>query len=110
MQPATTATPAPKKARLSVRALLWIAFLLAFAFFLGYGPKEWERRQVEATLQSTRRDLRLANLHRQLGVATQEAQRNNFGNASAAARTFFDGCRAVLDEYDFEELPRTKMA
>jgi hypothetical protein len=113
MQPATTPPPAKPPAarsRLSFRTLLWILFLLLFAFGLGYGPKELERRKLAETLHATELDLRLANLHRQLGVASHEAQRNNFASAATAARTFFDGCRAVVNEFDFDDRPRTKLA
>jgi hypothetical protein len=102
--------PAPARRGLSFRALLWIAFLLLFAFGLGYGPKELERRKLAETLRSTELDLRLANLHRLLGVASHEAQRNNFASAASAARLFFDGCRAVVNETDLADRPRTKGA
>src|SRR6185503_8700725 len=36
MQPATTTTPPPPKRRTSFRTILWIAFLIALAFGLGY--------------------------------------------------------------------------
>jgi hypothetical protein len=116
MQPAVTppppkpVPPAPVKRRLSFRTLLWIAFLLLFAFGLGYAPKELERRRLAETLRSTELDLRLADLHRQIGVASHEAQRNNFANAAGAARAFFDGCRSVLNEYPLEDRPRTRLA
>jgi hypothetical protein len=90
--------------------MMWIVLLLAFAFGLGYGPKELERRKLTATLQETDLDLRLANLHRLLGVASHEAQRNNYASAATAARAFFDGCRAVLNEYPLKERPRTRGA
>jgi hypothetical protein len=95
---------------MSFRTLLWILLLLAFAFGLGYVPKELDRRELAAKLQQTELDLRLATLHRQLGVASEEAQRNNFGNAGAAARLFFDGCRAVVNEYPLADQPRTRLA
>jgi hypothetical protein len=114
MQPAVTPPPpkpaVPVKRRLSFRTLLWIAFLLLFAFGLGYVPKELERRRAVETLQTNELDLRLANLHRLLGVASHEAQRNNFANAADAARAFFDGCRTVLNEYPLEDQPRTRNA
>jgi hypothetical protein len=98
------------KRRLSFRTLLWIAFLLLFAFGLGYVPRELERRRAVETLQTNELDLRLANLHRLLGVASHEAQRNNFASAADAARAFFDGCRTVLNEYPLEDQPRTRNA
>jgi hypothetical protein len=116
MQPAVTppppkpVPPPPVKRGLSFRALLWIAFLLLFAFGLGYVPKELERRRIAETLRTEELDLRLANLHRQIGVASQEAQRNNFANAASAARAFFDGCRTVLHEYPLKDRPRTRLA
>lgn len=106
----TAPTPAPVKRRLSFRTLLWIAFLLLFAFGLGYVPKELDRRRAAETLRTTELELRLANLHRLLGVASHEAQRNNFANAAAAARAFFDGCRGVVNDYPLEDRPRTRVA
>jgi hypothetical protein len=116
MQPAVTPPPpkppvsAPVNRRSSFRTLLWIAFLILFAFGLGYVPKELERRRVEKTLRTTELDLRMANLHRLIGVASHEAQRNNFANASTAARAFFEGCRTVLHEHPLEDQPRTRNA
>jgi len=95
---------------MSFRTLLWIAFLLLFAFGLGYVPRELERRRLAETMRTADLDLRMANLHRQLGVASHEAQRNNFANAAAAARIFFDGCRTILNEYPLEDQPRTRNA
>lgn len=84
--------------------------MLGFAFVLGYGPKELERRKLAATVTETELDLRLANLHRLLGVASHEAQRNNYASAATAARAFFDGCRAVVNEYPLDDRPRTRGA
>ena len=103
MEPATTPPPAKR------RTIIWLA-LIALAFGLGYGPKEYERHKLASKLDQTELDLRLANLHRQLGVATFEAQQNNFANAAAAARVFFDGCRKVANDYPFEGQPRTRLA
>lgn len=108
--PKLTPPPAPAKRRNSFRTLVWIAFLIALAFGLGYGPKEFERRKLASTLEQTQVDLRLANLHRQLGMAAFEAQRNNFSNAAANARLFFDGCRGVVNDHKFEDQPRTRLA
>ena len=116
MQPATTTplppapAPAPARRRSSFRTVVWIAFLIALAFGLGYGPKEFERRKLASTLQQTELDLRLATLHRQLGMAAFEAQRNNFANSAANARVFFDGCRGAVNDYKFEDQPRTRLA
>jgi hypothetical protein len=84
--------------------------LLALAFGLGYGPKELERRRLAESTQTIERDLRLATLERQLGVAALEAQRNNYGTAGTAARAFFEGCRDTAIRYDFSDMPRTRLA
>jgi hypothetical protein len=115
MQPATTSpppkpAPAPARRGMSFRTLVWIALLLGFAFGLGYGPKEIERRKLASAMEQTALDLRLANLHRQLGMASFEAQRNNFSVSATAARAFFDGCRSVVHEHKFEDQPRTRLA
>jgi hypothetical protein len=103
-------TPSSPRRRLSFRTLLWFVLLLALAFGIGYVPKELERRRMAAELQTAQLDLRLANLHRHLGMASHEAQRNDYAQAGAAARQFFDDCRAVSNEYKFENEPRTRLA
>ncbi|MDP9192549.1 MAG: hypothetical protein M3P06_12690 [Acidobacteriota bacterium] len=110
-KPLVLAAPsAPQKRGLSFRAILWIALLLLFAFGLGYVPKELERRRLTESAHAAQLDLRLATLHRQLGVASHEAQRSNFANAANAARAFFEGCRTVVHEYPMEDQPRTRLA
>jgi hypothetical protein len=86
------------------------ALLMLIAFAAGFIPNELANRRLASTLQTAMLDLRLANLHRQLGVASHEAQRNNFTVASEAARVFFDGCRTLTQEYAFAGQPRTKNA
>jgi hypothetical protein len=84
--------------------------LVVLAFGAGYIPKELELRDLRATMKTTELDLRLANAHRQLGVAAEEAQRNNFASAADAARVFVDTCRAVAHDEAFAEQPRTRLA
>ena len=117
MQPETNPLPPkplpaaiPARRGMSFRTILWIVLLAAFAYGLGYGPKEIERRKLVAKMEQTELDLRLANLHRQLGVASFEAQRNNFAESATAARAFFDGCRSVVNQYKLEDQPRTRLA
>lgn len=87
-----------------------VALLMLVAFGAGFIPNELANRKLTKTVQTATLDLRLANLHRQLGVASHEAQRNNFAVATDAARVFFDGCRTLTQEYAFEDQPRTKLA
>jgi hypothetical protein len=102
--------PATRPGRLSFRTLLWIVALIALAFLLGWGPKELEKRRMTETLDETRLELRLATIHRQLGVASHEALRNNYTAAAVAAHRFFDDCRTVEQEFDLESRPRTRLA
>lgn len=83
---------------------------MVLAFVAGYVPKELDLRRTRAQLDTTALDLRLSDLHRRLGVASHEAQRNNFGVAMNEARAFFDGCRKLTHEADFSAQPRTKLA
>jgi len=108
--PAPPPAPAERAARFSWKFLLALIVLLAAAFFVGYIPCAMRAREQAATLKKTQLDLRLANLHRLLGVASHEAQRNNYANAAGAARTFFDQCAAIAQTEPFIEEPRTRIA
>ncbi|HKR65301.1 MAG TPA: hypothetical protein VJZ00_16330 [Thermoanaerobaculia bacterium] len=93
-----------------LRTFVLTFILAALAFGAGFIPKELEARKLRTELKTAQFDLRLANLHRQLGVAAAEAQQNNFGNAANAARVFFDGCRTLSQEEPFTDQPRTRIA
>lgn len=73
-------------------------------------PKHFEQRRVNAALQTAELDLRLSDLHRRLGVASHEAQRDNFPAAGIAAMEFFEGARAVVETHPFTNEPRTRTA
>lgn len=90
--------------------VLIAAVLIAGAFVIGYIPTEVASRRLATRLRNTELDLRLANLHRQLGVASHHAQRNNFGVAEEAAESFFQGCRETTREFSFRDRPRTRIA
>lgn len=114
MQTDVSATPAPPppepRRRFSFKLFLLVIVLLVAAFLGGYVPQALELRRASATLQRTELDLRLANLHRRLGVASHEAQQNNFANAAAAARDFFDGCSALAQTGLLAKEARTQIA
>lgn len=86
------------------------AALVALAFLIGYIPNELGSRRLAHRLHETELDLRLANLHRLIGVASHEAQRNNYGVAADAAARFFQGCRATLADFRLTDRPRTRIA
>ncbi len=87
-----------------------VVVLLVAAYLGGYIPATLRARDLQARLETTALDLRLATLHRQLGTASHEAQRNNFAAASAAARAFFDDCRTLAETEPFVNEPRTRGA
>ena len=92
------------------KQVLIAAALIALAFLIGYIPNELGSRRLAQQLRRTELDLRLANLHRQLGVASHEAQRNNYGVAAEVAKRFFEECRKTVHEFRFENRPRTQIA
>jgi hypothetical protein len=113
MQPAATTSPAkttPPLARRPKRArnFFLIVILLAIAFGAGYVPQWIELRRMRAEQERLELDLRLINLHRRLGLASHEAQRNNFASAAEHARLFFDECVATVPHIAAE--PRTSVA
>ena len=103
-------TTAPPPRRSAGKRFLVIVFLLAAAFLGGYVPQWLELRNVRAQLEHTDLQLRLANAHRALGIAAQEAQRSNYANAAQAAATFFDACATLARTNAFEEEQRTRVA
>ena len=92
------------------KSLLIAAALIALAFLIGYIPNEIASRRLAQTLRATQLELRLANLHRQLGVPSHQAQRNNFGVAANIAAGFFNGCREAVNDFRFQDRPRTRIA
>ncbi len=90
--------------------LLIAAALIAAAFLMGYIPNEIATRGLATRLRETELDLRLATLHRQLGVASHYAQRNDYGQAGQAAEAFFQGCRDTVRDFSFRDRPRTRVA
>jgi len=69
-----------------------------------------EVRTLRTTLATAETELKLANLHRLLGVASHEAQRNNYGSAGEAAGRFFSECAELATAEQFSEEPRTRVA
>lgn len=107
MQPAV---PPPPTRRLSPRVILLTLLLLIAAFGAGFLPPWLEARRLRATLSTTSMDLRLLTLHRELGVASHEVQRNNYASASEAAARFFDDCARLANTEPFANDDRTRVA
>lgn len=92
------------------KLILLVLLLIAAAFAGGYVPPMLRARAVTDQLRATQLELRMSNLHRRLGVAAEEAQRNNFASAAEAAREFFDGCATLVQSETFADEPRTRTA
>src|SRR5687767_8242523 len=102
--------PAPPPRRGAAKIVLGVLVLLAIAFLAGYVPGRVSQDRMQERLRVTNRDFELANLHRSLGMAALEAQRNNFTSAATAAAAFFDGCARLAQRNVFEDQPRTQIA
>lgn len=94
----------------SAGRFLLVIFLLAAAFAGGYVPQWLEARTLRTELERSELQLQLANAHRRLGVASQEAQRNNYASAAEAAAQFFDQCATLARTHEFADDPRTRVA
>jgi hypothetical protein len=116
MQPAPPPPQAPKPAPAppprgnAARRFLLVVFLLAAAFLGGFIPQWLEARGLRAEMERTALQLRLADAHRLLGVASQESQRNNYASAAQAAARFFDEAATLARVDAFEEEQRTRVA
>ncbi len=107
MQPAST-SPAPRRG--SAGRSLLVLFLLAAAFAGGFVPQWLQTRALREELKTTGLQFRLSTAHRRLGVASHEAQRNNYASAAEAARQFFGECAAIAQTEAFTDEPRTLVA
>ncbi|HYC88674.1 MAG TPA: hypothetical protein VEO54_05650 [Thermoanaerobaculia bacterium] len=108
MQPAS-ASPPPRR-RSAARSFFFTVLLMAVAFAAGFVPQWLEARRLRETLTTTSMDLRLATLHRDLGLASHEAQRHNFASAAEIAGRFFNDCATLASKEPFSDEPRTKVA
>ena len=114
MQPAPPPPPPPKQIPAprgnAGRKFLLVVFLLIAAFLGGFVPQWLEVRTLRETLTTTELQLRLAEAHRTLGIASHEAMRNNYASAADAAARFFDKCAVLARSDAFEKEPRTRVA
>lgn len=108
MQPASPLPP-PAPVRTG-RRFLFVVFLLAAAFLGGFVPQWIKVRNLSTQVQTMDLQLRLANAHRLVGVASEEAQRSNYASAAQAAAQFFDQCATLVRTESFEKEPRTRVA
>lgn len=109
--PPSASQPAPPpRPRRTGRNFLIILLLLIAAFLGGYVPQWMELRALRAELQTAELQLRLAEIHQLLGLASHEAMRNNYANAAEDARRFFDQCATIARSGVLDAEPRTQTA
>ena len=88
----------------SPKKLAIAAAVLIAVFLLGYVPSCIDARMVRQQNAGMQYHLKLANLRGQLGMMSNEANRNNFGRAADLSTEFFDGVRKVLDNPSDERI------
>jgi hypothetical protein len=108
--PAVTPPPPAPQKRVSPKTILLVVLLLATSFAAGYLPQKLDNRRLAGEVEKCEVQLRLADLHRQLGLAALEALRLNYANAAASATRFFDGCQQLAASEALASEPRTRTA
>lgn len=73
------------------------AGILIAVFLLGYVPSCVSARNTQEQNARLVHELSLANLRGRLGMASYEANRNNYANAAQFSTEFFNGLREAID-------------
>jgi len=79
-----------------LRKLAIGAGALALAFLLGYIPSSLSSSSAQQQNAELQRKLRVADLGGQLAMASYEANRNNYANATQFSSQFFNGLPAAI--------------
>jgi len=72
--------------------------VLAAVYLLGYLPSYWSARTAEKRWAQLEQQSSLVRLHGQLGMASFEANRNNYHNAAEYSNLFFNGLKTTIDK------------
>jgi hypothetical protein len=96
-----TTSPAPTKAPQGIswsllRKLAIGVGVLLVAFLLGYIPSSMSARDAQQQNAGLQHKLSLAELGGQLAMASYEANRNNYANATQFSSQFFDGLPKLI--------------
>ncbi|MCI0486150.1 MAG: hypothetical protein L0229_06070, partial [Blastocatellia bacterium] len=86
------------------------AAALIVVFLLGYVPSCVGARNAEEQRAELEKKLKMAELRSQLGMASYEANRNNYANASEFSTNFFNGLRAAIDSAEDDEVKKKLQA
>ena len=85
-----------KQKRFDVKKLAVVAGALIAVFLLGYIPSRMSARNAQDQIIRLHDDLRLADLRGELGMASYEANQNNYANAAQHSTAFFNGLREAI--------------
>jgi hypothetical protein len=91
-----------------MRKVVVALVVLTAAFLIGFVPEWMSARQARSENVRLRLELDLARLQGKLGRMSYEANRNNFGNASALSTEFFNGLKSALADPLLAENPGRK--
>jgi hypothetical protein len=90
--------------RFNVKMIALAAAALIAVFLLGYIPANESARNARKRIDRLEHDLRLADLRGQLGMASYEANRNNYANGAQHSTAFFNGLRETINNTDDQTL------
>ena len=86
------------------------AAALIVVFLLGYVPSCVGARSAEEQRAELEQKLKMAELRGQLGMASYEANRNNYANAAQFSTNFFDGLRNAIDSAEDDTVKKRLQA
>lgn len=94
--------PAPQVDRkpFDLKKVAVAAGVLIAVFALGYIPSCVGARSAEERNIRLQRNLKLSDLQGHLGMASYEANRNNYANAAQQSTEFFNGLREMINNID----------
>jgi len=84
------------------------AAVLIAVFLLGYIPAQKSARRAQQQNVQLENSLRLAELRGQLGMASYEANRNNYASAAQFSTDFFNGLQTAVNNTD-DQMLRQKL-
>ena len=92
-----SATPREDRKSFSLKKLAVAAGALIVVFLLGYLPSRMSAENAQQRNAQLQYDLKLANLEAQLGMASYEANQNNYAIAAQQSTAFFNGLLATIN-------------
>lgn len=95
-KPAPQVDRQPKRKQFDLKKIGIAAGVLIAVFAAGYIPSCVGARSAEERNTRLQQNLKLAELRGHLGMASYEANRNNYANAAQQSTEFFNGLRETI--------------